>query len=46
MSNDNSINEKKARENLLRKSEEVQGEKIKGYDFNKGVDYIPFNQLM
>src|SRR3989344_592623 len=32
-------NEKKARENLLRKSEEVKGQKIEGYDFNKGVDY-------
>lgn len=31
--------EKKARENLLRKSEEVSGRKIEGYDFDKGVDY-------
>ena len=31
--------EKIARENILRKSEEVGGASIKGYDFNKGVDY-------
>lgn len=31
--------EKTARTNLLRKSDEVQGISIKGYDFNKGVDY-------
>ena len=35
--NDN--NEKTARENLLRESEEVKGISIKGYDFNKGVNY-------
>lgn len=32
-------NERKARENLLRGSEEVKGIKIEGYDFDKGVDY-------
>jgi deoxyhypusine synthase len=32
-------NEKKARENLLRQAEEPRGVKIKGYDFNQGVDY-------
>jgi len=32
-------NEKKARENLLRKSKEFNGVRIKGYDFNKGADY-------
>ena len=31
--------EKIARENLLRKSEEVKGIKIEGYDFDKGVEY-------
>ncbi|PJE81619.1 deoxyhypusine synthase [Candidatus Pacearchaeota archaeon CG10_big_fil_rev_8_21_14_0_10_32_42] len=31
--------EKVARENILRKSEEVGGITIRGYDFNKGVDY-------
>ena len=35
------IKEQKARENLLRKSEDIAGEKtiIKGYDFNKGANY-------
>ena len=28
-----------ARKNLLRKSEKVIGETVKGYDFNNGVDY-------
>lgn len=28
-----------ARKNVLRKSQEYSGVKIKGYDFNKGVDY-------
>ena len=28
-----------ARKNLLRESEEIEGIAIKGYDFNKGVDY-------
>ena len=28
-----------ARKNLLRKSSEVKGTKIEGYDFNEGVDY-------
>ena len=32
-------NEQIARKNLLRKSEEVKGIAIKGYDFNEGVDY-------
>ncbi|MFA6022787.1 MAG: deoxyhypusine synthase [Candidatus Pacearchaeota archaeon] len=37
---DKTINtEKIARENIFRKSEEVSGEFVKGYDFNKGVDY-------
>lgn len=31
--------EKIARENVLRDSEEVSGEDVKGYDFNKGIDY-------
>ena len=32
-------NDKIARENLLRDSEEISGIKIEGYDFNNGVDY-------
>ena len=32
-------NESKARKNLLRKSDEIAGRAIKGYDFNEGVDY-------
>ncbi len=32
-------NEKIAREAILKKSEEVEGLDIKGYDFNSGVDY-------
>ena len=28
-----------ARKNLLRKSEEIEGTVIKGYDFNKGINY-------
>jgi deoxyhypusine synthase len=32
-------NEKTARENLLRESSEISGTAVKGYDFNKGVDY-------
>lgn len=28
-----------ARDNLLRKGEEVKGKSVKGYDFNKGIDY-------
>lgn len=32
-------NEKIARKNLLRRSSEVKGITIKGYDFNDGVDY-------
>ena len=31
--------ERIARENLLRESEEIKGETVKGYDFNKGVNY-------
>jgi deoxyhypusine synthase len=31
--------EETARKNLLRESEEAEGGKIEGYDFNKGVDY-------
>jgi deoxyhypusine synthase len=31
--------EKIARENLLRDSEEWEGESVKGYDFNSGTDY-------
>jgi deoxyhypusine synthase len=31
--------EKIARENVLRKSKEIKGVSIKGYDFNSGVDY-------
>jgi len=32
-------NEKTARENLLREGSELKGTLIKGYDFDKGVDY-------
>ncbi len=32
-------NEKIARKNLLRSGSDVSGDSIKGYDFNKGVDY-------
>ncbi len=38
MTNKNN-NEKIARKNLLRKSSEITGRAIKGYDFNNGVDY-------
>ena len=31
--------EKIARESILKPSEEIEGISIKGYDFNKGVDY-------
>ena len=31
--------EKIARENILRQSEEAEGETVKGYDFNNGVDF-------
>src|SRR3989344_2621969 len=34
-----STKEKAARKNILRKSAEIRGIAIKGYDFNKGVDY-------
>jgi len=33
------MEEKKARENILRESEEVGGVSIKGYDFNEGIDF-------
>jgi deoxyhypusine synthase len=33
------MNESTARKNILRKSEEAQGIKIKGYDFNRGINY-------
>lgn len=32
-------NESKARENVLRESDEVSGVSVKGYDFNEGVDW-------
>jgi deoxyhypusine synthase len=32
-------NEKKAKDNLLREAEEIKGIRIKGYDFDNGVDY-------
>jgi len=35
----NKENEKTAKKNLLRNGEEIKGLEIKGYDFNKGVDY-------
>ena len=35
----NNENEKTARKNLLRSSEEASGIKIEGYDFDRGVDY-------
>jgi deoxyhypusine synthase len=35
----NDGNEKIARENILRESEEAEGLSIKGYDFNEGVNY-------
>lgn len=31
--------EKTAKKNLLRKSFEIEGEKIEGYDFNEGINY-------
>ena len=31
--------DKIARENVLRESQEIEGVSIKGYDFNKGIDY-------
>jgi len=34
-----SDNEQKARENLLRSSEEIEGESVKGYDFNSGINW-------
>ena len=36
---DKKNNEKTARENLLRKSEETKGEAVIGYNFDKGADY-------
>jgi len=35
----NNKNEQIARKNLLRKSQEIAGTAIRGYDFNKGVNY-------
>jgi deoxyhypusine synthase len=32
-------NEKTAKENILRESKEINGIKIEGYDFDKGIDY-------
>ncbi|MEK6935342.1 MAG: deoxyhypusine synthase [Nanoarchaeota archaeon] len=32
-------NEKIARENLIRESEEAEGLNVRGYDFNKGINY-------
>ncbi len=32
-------NERIARKNLLRESEEIQGIKVEGYDFDEGIDY-------
>ncbi|MDP2947839.1 MAG: deoxyhypusine synthase [Nanoarchaeota archaeon] len=32
-------NEAKSRKNILRESDEVSGESVKGYDFNDGVDW-------
>jgi deoxyhypusine synthase len=37
--NNNLENERIARKNILRKSQEAKGMKIQGYDFNQGVDY-------
>lgn len=37
--NEDNTNEKIARENLLREGEEIKGIAIRGYDFDKGVDY-------
>ncbi|MBI2631714.1 deoxyhypusine synthase [Candidatus Pacearchaeota archaeon] len=36
---ENDEKDKIARKNLLRKGEVVKGEKIRGYDFNRGLDY-------
>jgi deoxyhypusine synthase len=36
---ENLKNERITRKNILRKSEEAQGIRIKGYDFNQGVNY-------
>lgn len=36
---DNAEKEKITRENLFRDSEDCKGDSIKGYDFNKGVNY-------
>ncbi len=35
----NSDKDKIAKENILKKSEKLEGEKIEGYDFNNGVNY-------
>ena len=39
MERNNNSNEKIAKKNLLRKSEETSGIKIRGYDFSKGANY-------
>lgn len=39
MAKKTNTNEQEARKNLLRRSEEVEGEKVGGYDFNSGVDW-------
>ncbi|HRZ86015.1 MAG TPA: deoxyhypusine synthase [Candidatus Paceibacterota bacterium] len=39
MTKNNSNKEQEARKNILRRSEEAEGISIKGYDFNKGVNY-------
>src|SRR3972149_828393 len=39
MAKDNKKTEDISRENVLRKSDEISGTSVKGYDFSKGVDY-------
>jgi deoxyhypusine synthase len=39
ISNKTNSKEKTARDSILKKSEEVKGLDVKGYDFNSGVDY-------
>jgi hypothetical protein len=42
----NKINTKNFEDNILKKSEEISGVSIKGYDFNKKLDYCkPFQGL-
>jgi len=36
------VNKKDAKKNIFKKSEEVKGEKIEGYDFSKGLDMKKF----